>query len=293
MAVVSGNQYRKAARIGAIQARATQSFVYVLLIAGSLLFMLPLYVMLVMSLKTKDQIATTSPWSWPSPVTFENYQTLFTDTNFQFWLKFANTLILSVVPTIGVTLTAAMVAYPFARLQFRGRDRLFILLLSTMMLPGVVTMIPGYVIMARLGWIDTFLPFIVPAFMGGGAFNIFLLRQFFLGIPREMDEAAKLDGATNALIFWRILLPNCGPALATIAVFSFIGGFRDFMGPLMMLNDPGKHTLELALRGLQNARGTEWHLLMAGSVLVMIPLVILFLFCQRYFIKGITLTGGK
>jgi ABC-type glycerol-3-phosphate transport system permease component len=154
-------------------------------------------------------------------------------------------------------------------------------------------MIPGYVLMAKLHWIDTFLPFIVPAFFGGGAFNIFLLRQFLKGIPREMDEAAKLDGASHARIFWQMLIPNSGPALATIAVFTFIGSFRDFMGPLMMLNDPNKQTLEVALRSLQNARGTEWHLLMAGSVLVMIPMVIIFLACQRYFVKGITLTGGK
>jgi ABC-type glycerol-3-phosphate transport system permease component len=255
--------------------------------------MLPLYVMVSMSLKSKEEIALTSPWSWPINLTFENYRLLFEDRNFAFWLKFFNTFILSAIPTIGVTLTAAMVAYPFARLNFRGRDRLFVILLSTMMLPGVVTMIPGYVLMAKLHWVDTFLPFIVPAFFGGGAFNIFLLRQFLKGIPREMDEAAKLDGASHARIFWQMLMPNSGPALATIAVFTFIGSFRDFMGPLMMLNDPNKQTLEVALRSLQNARGTEWHLLMAGSVLVMIPMVIIFLACQRYFVRGITLTGGK
>jgi len=275
------------------QQRIANASVGLALVFGSILFMLPLYVMVSMSLKSKEEIALTSPWSWPINPTFENYRLLFEDRNFAFWLKFFNTFILSAIPTIGVTLTAAMVAYPFARLNFRGRDRLFIILLSTMMLPGVVTMIPGYVLMAKLHWIDTFLPFIVPAFFGGGAFNIFLLRQFLKGIPREMDEAAKLDGASHARIFWQMLIPNSGPALATIAVFTFIGSFRDFMGPLMMLNDPNKQTLEVALRSLQNARGTEWHLLMAGSVLVMIPMVIIFLACQRYFVKGITLTGGK
>lgn len=286
-------EYHRAGRRGIVQQRIANASVGFALVFGSILFMLPLYVMVAMSLKSKEEIALTSPWSWPINLTFENYRLLFTDRNFAFWLKFFNTLVLSVIPTIGVTLTAAMVAYPFARLNFRGRDRLFIILLSTMMLPGVVTMIPGYVLMAKLHWIDTFLPFIVPAFFGGGAFNIFLLRQFLKGIPREMDEAAKLDGASHARIFWQMLIPNSGPALATIAVFTFIGSFRDFMGPLMMLNDPNKQTLEVALRSLQNARGTEWHLLMAGSVLVMIPMVIIFLACQRYFVKGITLTGGK
>lgn len=286
-------EYHRAGRRGALQQRIANISVGLALVLGSILFMLPLYVMVSMSLKSKEEIALTSPWSWPINLTFENYRLLFADRNFAFWLKFFNTFILSAIPTIGVTLTAAMVAYPFARLNFRGRDRLFVILLSTMMLPGVVTMIPGYVLMAKLHWIDTFLPFIVPAFFGGGAFNIFLLRQFLKGIPREMDEAAKLDGASHARIFWQMLIPNSGPALATIAVFTFIGSFRDFMGPLMMLNDPNKQTLEVALRSLQNARGTEWHLLMAGSVLVMIPMVIIFLACQRYFVKGITLTGGK
>jgi ABC-type glycerol-3-phosphate transport system permease component len=286
-------EYHRAGRRGIFQQRIANTSVGLALVFGSILFMLPLYVMVSMSLKSKEEIALTSPWSWPINPTFENYRLLFEDRNFAFWLKFFNTFILSAIPTIGVTLTAAMVAYPFARLNFRGRDRLFIILLSTIMLPGVVTMIPGYVLMAKLHWIDTFLPFIVPAFFGGGAFNIFLLRQFLKGIPREMDEAAKLDGASHARIFWQMLIPNSGPALATIAVFTFIGSFRDFMGPLMMLNDPNKQTLEVALRSLQNARGTEWHLLMAGSVLVMIPMVIIFLACQRYFVKGITLTGGK
>jgi ABC-type glycerol-3-phosphate transport system permease component len=264
-----------------------------LLIVGSFLFMLPLYLMLVMSIKTKAEIAVTSPWAWPEAPTLDNYRILLTDTDFAFWRRLGNTLFLSIVPTIGVTLTAAMVAYPFARLSFRGRDRLFLVLLSTMMLPGVVTMIPGYMINAALGWIDTYYPFVVPAFFGGGAFNIFLLRQFFLGIPREMDEAAKIDGASLSLIFWRMILPNSGPVLATVAVFTFVGSFRDFMGPLMILNDPYKQTLEVGLRGLQTARDTEWNLLMAGSMLVMLPIVLVFLSCQRYFVQGISLTGGK
>lgn len=285
--------FAQAAKRGRLVEQTQVFLVTVVLILGAILFMVPMYVMLVMSLKTKAEANTTSPYAWPRQPTLENFEMLFRDENFAFWQKFLNTLVLSVLPTIGVVLTAAMVAFAFARLQFVGRDRLFIILLSTMMLPGVVTMIPGYVLNAKLGWIDTYYPFIVPAFFGGGAFNIFLLRQFILGIPREMDEAAKLDGATNATIFWRVVMPNMGPALATIAVFSFVGSFRDFMGPLMILNDPDKQTLEVALKSLQGTRGTEWQLLMAGSVLVLIPIVIIFLACQRYFIQGITLTGSK
>jgi ABC-type glycerol-3-phosphate transport system permease component len=285
--------FRRSARRGILIERLQKLLLYTVLIGGAALFMIPLFMMLVMSLKTPEEISQTSPFALPSTLRFENYWFLLTDSNLNFVRAFVNTMITTVVPVIGVTLTSAMVAYPFARLRFVGRDRLFLILLSTMMLPGVVTMIPGYVLNAHLGWIDTFWPFIVPAFLGGGAFNVFLVRQFMLGIPREMDEAAKIDGASNARIFWHVLMPNCGPVLATVAVFTFVGGFNNFMGPLMIFNDPDKFTLELTLRSLQSSRSTEWHYLMAGSVIVMIPIAIIFIACQRYFVRGIALTGGK
>lgn len=273
--------------------RMVSALLYTLLIGGSVMFMIPVYVMIVMSLKTAEEVARSSPWALPMAPTLENYVRLLTDPNLNFVRKFFNTMLLSVVPTIGVVLSSAMVAYPFARLKFHGRDRLFIILLSTMMLPGVVTMIPGYMLFAELRWIDTYWPFLIPPFLGGGAFFIFLVRQYMLGIPREMDEAAKIDGATNAVIFWRVLLPNCGPVLATVAVFTFIGAFRDFMGPLMIINTPEKQTMEVALRSLSTQYGTEFHLLMAGAMIVMTPIVVIFLLCQRYFVRGIALTGGK
>jgi ABC-type glycerol-3-phosphate transport system permease component len=285
--------FRRSAKRSAVTERAQLAFLYVLLVAGAALFMVPLYMMLVMSLKSQQEISNSSPFALPLVWRWDNYKFLFTDANLNFLRSFWNTVLLTVPPTIGTTLTCALVAYPFARMQFRGKDRLFIVLLSTMMLPGVVTMIPGYVMFARIGWVDTFWPFIVPAFLGGGAFNIFLVRQFMLGVPREMDEAAKIDGASHARIFWQVLLPNCGPVLATIAVFSFVGGFRVFMEALIMLNDPAKFPLEVTLRSLQSQRGTEWNYLMAGSVIVMVPIVVTFLACQRYFVRGIALTGGK
>ncbi len=278
-----------ARRVRKIQSMA----IWFVLFFGAVVFMLPLYVMTAMSLKSEVEIANTSMWAWPQHATMANYVTVLTDPNLNFVRKLAKTLFLAVVPTCASVLTGAMVAYPFARLKFRGRDRLFLILLSTMMLPGVVTLIPGYVLYAKLGWINTYKPFIIPAFFGGGAFGIFLLRQFMMGIPREIDEAAKLDGASNAAIFWRLLLPNCGPVLATLAVFGFVGGFKDFMGPLMMLNDPDLMNLEVGLRSLQQAHKTEFHLMMAGSMIVLLPIFIIFFSCQRYFIRGITLTGGK
>ena len=286
-------RYRRSARVGAWAGRLNGGLLYVVLVLGAALFMLPLYVMVAMSLKTPEEISNSSMWAWPHAPTLENYRTLLLDPDLAFFRKFLNTLFLSTVPTLASVLTGAMVAYPFARLRFAGRDRLFLVLLATMMLPGVVTMIPGYVMYAKLGWINTYKPFVIPAFFGGGAFGIFLIRQFMMGIPREMDEAAKIDGASNAVIFWRILLPNCAPVLATLSVFGFVGGFKDFMGPLMMLNDPDKMNLEVGLRSLQTAHQTEWHLMMAGSMLVLLPIFVLFVLCQRYFIRGITLTGGK
>jgi multiple sugar transport system permease protein len=293
LVVDEGESFRSSARRSAVGNRVLQAALLTVLACGAALFMLPLYIMLAISLKSRAEAANTSPWSWPVNVTFGNYRQVWTDPTINFLHALGNTLILSVIPTIGTVITASLVAFAFARLNFRGRDRLFIVLLSTMMLPGIVTMIPGYVLMASLHWIDTFKPWIVGSLLGGGAFNIFLIRQFMLSIPREMDEAAKIDGASNAVIFWRLVFPNCGPVLATVAIFSFLGGYRDYLGPLMMLNSPEKQPLEVALKSLQGSHSTEFNLLMAGSMITTIPLVGLFIFCQRYFMRGITLTGGK
>ncbi|CAN5570561.1 carbohydrate ABC transporter permease [soil metagenome] len=285
--------YRRSAQRGRLTHLTGQTALWAALLTGAVLFMIPLYVMVALSLKSEVEIGNKSMWAWPRSVTWDNYRTVLTDPDLNFVRKFFNTLFLATIPTLASVLTGAMVAYPFARLRFRGRDRLFLILLSTMMLPGVVTMIPGYVLMANLGWIDTYKPFVIPAFFGGGAFGIFFIRQFMMGIPREMDEAAKIDGASNAVIFWRIILPNCAPVLATLAVFGFVGGFKDFLGPLMMLNDPDLMNLEVGLRSLQQAHRTEFHLMMAGSMIVLLPIFLIFFACQKYFIRGITLSGGK
>jgi multiple sugar transport system permease protein len=160
-------------------------------------------------------------------------------------------------------------------------------------LPAIVTMIPTYVLYANLRWIDTFFPLWVPAWFGGGAFNIFLMRQFFMGIPRELDEAAVLDGASHSTIFWRVIMPLAKPALATVGIFCFIYNWKDFMGPLLYLNSPENQTLEVGLQTYRGLQNEQWHLLMAGSVLVMIPLIALFLIGQKFFVKGIVMTGGK
>jgi len=290
---VDAQQYRDATRRAQSAANLSRGLMWVVMLTGALAFLTPLYVMLAMSLKTPNEIAVSSPWALPQNLTWDNFSKVLSNPNVSFQLFFRNTLFIAVMSTLGVLVSSALVAYPFARLQFRGRDRLFILLLSTMMLPGVVLMIPTYLLYKELRWIDTFFPLWVPAWFGGGAFNIFLMRQFFMGIPRELDEAALLDGANHSIIFWRIILPLSGAGLATVGIFAFIGSWKDFIGPLLYLNSTDKQTLELGLQTYRSLNNEEWHLLMAGSVLVMLPLVIIFLLGQRYIIKGLAMTGGK
>ena len=273
--------------------RFYKALVAILLIAGSLIFLTPFYTTFAMSMKTPNELATTAAWDWPKEPTWENYRTVLNNPNVSFKQFFLNTAFIATLSTIGVVLSASLVAYAFARIRFVGRERLFLLMLSTMMLPGIVTMIPTYLLYKYLHWVNTFWPLTIPAFFGGGAFYIFLLRQFFLGIPRELDEAAKLDGASHATIFWRVIMPLSGPALATVGIFNFVGSWRDFMGPLIYLNDVEKQTLELGLSTYNSLRAEQWHLLMAGSVLVTLPLIVLFFIGQRYFVRGIVMSGLK
>lgn len=264
-----------------------------LLVLGAILFALPFWTSVMISLKTPGEIARSASWAWPQQITFGNYQEVLTNPNVSFPGFFRNTTVITIVSTLGVVLSSSMVAYAFARLRFRGRDRLFPLFLATMMLPGIVTQIPTYLLFKELHWVNTALPLMVPAWFGGGAFNIFLLRQFFMGLPRELDEAAIIDGASHFRIWGQIVMPLSVPALVTVGLFAFVGTWRDFMGPLIYLNDTEKQTLELGLATYNSLRAQEWHLIMAGSVLVTIPLIILFFVGQKSFIKGISMSGLK
>jgi len=229
------------------------AFLYATLFLGAVVFALPFLWMISTSLKT-DYLSRQFPPVWiPADPQWSNFTEALTLVPFAHYAW--NTLQISVLATLGSSLSAAIVAFGFARIRFAGRDALFLLLLSTMMLPGVVTMVPGYILMRELGWIDTYMPLIVPAYFGGGAFAIFLLRQFFLTIPNELDEAAKMDGATFPQIFWRVILPLSKPAVTTIALFSFMHSYKDFMGPLVFLNTESNHTLELGLQAFQTLHG--------------------------------------
>jgi len=203
-----------------------------------------------------------------------------------------NTVILVILNVLGQIFSCSLVAYAFARLNFYGRGFLFGLLLATMMLPGQVTMIPQFVLWKELGWYNTLRPLWVPAWFGG-AFFIFLLRQFFMTIPKELEDAAKIDGCGFFGIYWRIMLPLAGPALATVAIFSFMGAWNEFVQPLVYLSDERLFTLSIGLNQFRQDNAAEWGMLMAASTLMMLPVIAVFFFCQRYFIQGVTLTGLK
>ena len=287
-------QARSSARRATFGGRLGRIGALFLLFAGSLVFLVPFYVMLAISLKTKQELGATDVWSWPHHPTLENFRYVLENPNISFSRMLRNTAFIATANTLGTLFACSVAAYAFARLRFPGRDRLFLLLLSTMMLPGIVTLIPNYVVMAKLGWVNSFRPLTIPAFFGAGAaFNIFLLRQFFMGIPQELDEAAILDGAGQWTIFTRVILPLSGAALATVGVLAFIYNWKDFMGPLLYLNSPDLQTNELGLSTYNGLNSAKWELIMAGSVLVMIPIIILFFAGQRYFVKGLAMTGGK
>ncbi len=204
-----------------------------------------------------------------------------------------NTVIITASAIFGVLLSCSFVAYGFARFKFPGRDQYFLLMISTMMIPAQVTMIPTFVLFKYLGWIDTFAPLIVPCFFGGGAFNIFLMRQFFMTIPTELDDAAKIDGCNYFQIFWMILLPLVKPAMASIAIFGFVYNWNDFLNPLIYLNSTSNYTLALGLQTFTTMYGTAYDLMMAASTIVLLPILLAFFFGQRFFIEGVATTGLK
>jgi ABC-type glycerol-3-phosphate transport system permease component len=233
------------------------------------------------------------PPKWiPDPFTLRNFDRVF--DYIPFWTFFRNSVIVTTIAVIGEVFSASIVAYGFARFRFPGRNVLFVIVLTTMMIPYPVTIVPSFILFRQLGWIDTFLPLTVPAFLGP-AFSVFLLRQFFLTINRELDDAAKLDGANEIRIFWQIILPLSKPALATIAVISFVANWNDFLNPLIYLNDSDKYTLALGLNFLRQARAqiTDPSIQMAGSIMYFLPPIILLFAAQRYFVEGIVTTGMK
>jgi multiple sugar transport system permease protein len=273
------------------------SYVALVLACGAMA--LPFFWLLSTSLKTVQETMVYPPHWLPHPPIYGTYLDVLRNPRAQFILWTRNTLIIAVLTVAGVTISSSIVAYGFARIKFRGRGFLFALMLSTMMIPFPVMMVPLYTIFRWLGdhtgiqWLGTFRPLWVPAWFGS-AFSIFLLRQFFVTIPEELSEAARIDGCNEWGIYWHIILPLSRPALSVVALFTFMYVWRDFLGPLVYLQRSSQFTLTLGLQAFQSQNGgTPWNLLMAASLLVIAPVILLFFLAQRTFIEGIATTGMK
>ena len=267
---------------------------YVVLVVGAIPTMLPFVWLVRSALMNENQIFVAPPQWVPRPIEWVNFSGALTAQPFARY--FVNTMIIEIVVLVGTVLTCSIAAFSFARLRWRGRNIAFAILLSSVMLPYAVTLIPTFVMWRSLGALDTFVPLTVPAWFagaGGGVFNVFLLRQFFLTIPFELDEAAYIDGASPWKVFWTIVMPLSRPALVVVTIFTFIGVWNDFLGPLLYLNDERKYTLALGLASFQSVYTAQWGYLMAASAAVIAPIIVLFFFLQRYFIEGVTLTGIK
>lgn len=263
---------------------------YLIAVVVAVLFLLPLFWMISSSLKPNYQVLEVPPRWLPSPVQWSNYPEALTYVPFGRYAL--NTLFITLATILGHLLSCTLVAYAFARLRAPGKNVLFLILLATMMLPYPVTMVPIYVGFNELGWVNSFLPLIVPSFLGA-PFYIFLLRQFFLTLPPELEDAARVDGASTLQILWHVILPLSKPALAVVAVFTFQATWNDFLPPLIYLHDQSKYTISLGLSFFRSSYDVRWAYLMAASLVTMLPVILVFFLAQRYFIAGIAVTGIK
>ena len=262
---------------------------YILLGIGGITMLVPFLWMISTSLKDAGAVFTYPPKWIPDPFVWKNYIEVLKVVPFARF--YFNSIFVAVVVTIGQVFTSSLAAYAFSRLKFPGRDKLFFAYLATMMIPGSVTMIPVYVLLRLLGWVDTYKALIIPAMFS--AYGTFMLRQFFMTLPKELEDAAKIDGSGFFGIYWRITLPLSKPALATLTIFTFMGSWGSFMWPLLVTNSMELKTLPVGLESFQSIYTTDWTLLMAGSVMAMLPIVLIFIFNQRFFVEGIKLSGIK
>jgi multiple sugar transport system permease protein len=284
------------ARRGRLQATASQIFgrtlMYVIVIVFSFTFALPLIWMVITALKDDPDIFRLPPVWIPNPIRWANFPEALTIV--PFGMHLVNTLKIAVPVVVGTLISCALVAYGFGRIQFPGRDLFFFTCLATMMIPFQVRMIPLYITFRNMGWLNSYKPLIVPAFFGS-PYHIFLLRQFFMSIPLELSDAARIDGCGELMIFWRIVLPLAKPGLAVVGLFTFMGSWDNFIGPLIYLNDAKLYPLSIALRGFQSEFWEKhlWQYMMAASTATILPVVIIFYVAQRTLVEGITVTGIK
>lgn len=272
--------------------KSIKVFVWCLLAFLAIAFLAPLAWMISTSIKPLNETMSLPPRWIPANPQWKNYPEAIAAMG-SFWKYAGNSLFLCVMSVIGTVTSSALAAYGFSRIEWRGRDKMFLVLLATMMIPFPVIMVPIYSLFKNLGWIGSFKPLWVPTFFAG-AFNVFLLRQFFLALPQDISEAARIDGCSEIQIFLRIILPLCKSALLVVALFQFMFTWNDFLGPLIFLTEQKDYTLALGLQSFQSqSGGTAWHHLMAASTLVVLPVIVLFFFTQRSFIEGIASTGAK
>jgi ABC-type glycerol-3-phosphate transport system permease component len=265
---------------------------HALLIVTALIFLVPFVWLVLTSLKPANQVFSTPLTWWPNPIRWENYSEALTSPAFPFWRLLSNTLAYALLSTAGVVISSCLVAYPFARMQFRGRDTLFAITLATMMLPSIVTLIPTYVMFRAFGLVGTYAPLVLPLWFGS-AFNIFLLRQFMMTIPMDLTDAARVDGANDLVILWRVLVPLVKPALLVVGLFQFLAAWNDFLGPLIYVTDADSFPLVVGLYAFTTRMSIQWNLLTAASMVITLPMIMLFFVMQRYFIEGVVMTGMK
>ena len=263
---------------------------YLLLVAGGLFMLMPFIWMFASSLKDQGAIFAYPPSLLPQEPRWENFRETLNVVPFARYV--GNSTLIAVLSVIGQLLSCSMAAFAWARIPFVGREFFFLLLMAALIIPPQVTLVPLFIMMNRVGWIDTYYPLILPFWLGG-AFGTFLLRQFFLGIPRDLEDAAKIDGAGPWRIYWSIYIPLCKPALATVAIFTFLLQWNELLRPLIFLSSPEKLPLTVGLAALRSQYSTSWNLIMAGALISIIPVLILFVFAQRYFVRGVTSSGLK
>ncbi|TAK25821.1 MAG: carbohydrate ABC transporter permease [Chloroflexota bacterium] len=274
-----------------IRTVARKTGLYVVLISGGLVAIAPLWWMLATALMTNAQLYSRNLQFFPNPITFGNFSRSMVQSNFPRY--FINTVGLEAVVLVGTVLSCSIVAYSFARIPWPGRDAVFILVIATIILPPQVTIIPLFILFRNLGWLNTYLPFIVPAALASSPFSIFLIRQYMRSIPAELSDAGRIDGCNELRLFWDIILPLCQPALAAVAIFAFVSTWNDFLHPLIYLQKGEMRTVAVGLFFFQNEAGIDLTSLMAASTITVLPLLIVFALFQRYFIQGITVTGMK
>lgn len=272
---------------------ASTSFWEIILLLVSFFFILP-FAWVIRTAFMEPTQASRYPIEWiPNPVTFESFYKGLDAANFG--LFFQNTVLITFLSIFGTVVSSSMVAFGFARLQAPGKKVLFMLMLATMMIPGTVTLIPMFVLYSKLHWVDTYLPLVLPCFLGGGAFNIFMLRQFFAAIPKDLSESAMIDGCNWPRIFAQIYLPNAKPSLLVVVMFTFVNTWNDYFGPMIYLTNPKKYTVALGLTLFKDQYGGTMNMgpLMAMTFLTILPVLVLYLICQKYFVQGVVTSGIK